>query len=180
MPVLVFSAVAHLHTAHDFLLIIYFPDTTIWCCNLFVLEHTEEMQDLAWITSRVYTWETLIKQCLFFVISIAGWALLMQFCATLHAPESLSHLLQTREITEVIGPKWGGVLQRSLQTAAAGLQLTGQLNKKLEGALEKWGPDLFWNATINCNALSPMRGWLNVLLNCPDLWGHLADFICHC
>lgn len=26
----------------------------------------------------------------------------------------------------------------------------------------------------------PMHGWLNVLLNCPDLWGHLADFICHC
>lgn len=47
-------------------------------------------------------------------------------------------------------------------------------------AVEKWGPDLLWNATINWYALSPMHGWLNVLLNCPDLWGHLADFICHC
>lgn len=75
-----------------FLLIIYFPDTTIWCCNLFVLERSEEMQDLDWITSCVYTWETLIKQCLFFVISIAGWALLMQFCATLHESPLLIHL----------------------------------------------------------------------------------------
>lgn len=73
--------------------------------------------------------------------------------------ESPSHLLQTREITEVIGPKWGGVPQRSLQTAATGLQLTGQLNKKLGGALEKWGPDLFWNATINCNRVVP-NAWV--------------------
>lgn len=55
---------------------------------MFVLEHAGEMQDLDGITSGVYTWETLFKQCLFFffffavVISFAGWALLMQFRAT--------------------------------------------------------------------------------------------------
>lgn len=49
------------------------------------------------------------------------------------ARESSSHLLQSREITKVIGPKCGDVSQRSLETAAIGLQLMGQLNKKLEG-----------------------------------------------
>lgn len=53
------SAAAHRRTAHEFLYIIYFPDISIWRANLFVLEH-----NLAWITSCLYTWETLFKQCL--------------------------------------------------------------------------------------------------------------------
>lgn len=47
--------------------------------------------------------------------------------------EFSSHLLQSKEIINIIGPKCGDVSQRCSKTAAVGLQLMGQLNKKLEG-----------------------------------------------
>lgn len=49
------------------------------------------------------------------------------------AQESPSHLLQSKEITNIIWPKCGDVSQRSVETAANGLQMMGHLNKMLEG-----------------------------------------------
>lgn len=101
--------------------------------------------------------------------------------------ELSSHLLQCKVLIHIIGPKRGDVSKRGAHThtqtdraghwsAVAGASEQGAW----KAPRKKLGPDLLWNATINCFALSPMHGWLNVLLNCPDLWGHLADFICHC
>lgn len=36
--------------------------------------------------------------------------------------------------------------------------------KKLKITWNKGGPGLLWNATINCQAASPMQWWLNMLL----------------
>lgn len=94
--------------------------------------------------------------------------------------EFSSHLLQSKEIINIIGPKCGDVFTEMLRDSRRWSAVDGATEQEAWRALEKWGPDLLWNATINWYALSPMHGWLNVLLNCPDLWGHLADFICHC
>lgn len=91
------------------------------------------------------------------------------------------HLLESKEMINIIGPKCGYVSKRCTHRDRCHWSAAdGATEQEAWRALEKWGPDLLWNATINCYALSPMHGWLNVLLNCPDLWGHLADFICHC
>ncbi len=47
--------------------------------------------------------------------------------------EFSSHLLQSKEIINLIGPKYGDVSQRFLETVATGLHLMGQHDKKLEG-----------------------------------------------
>lgn len=47
--------------------------------------------------------------------------------------EFSSHLLESKEIINIIGPKCGDVSKSCTEAAAIGLQLMGQLNKKLEG-----------------------------------------------
>lgn len=85
------------------------------------------------------------------------------------AQEPTSHQLRSTEIL-LIRPK----CECALGTLKS---LGGEKKKKNKN---KGGPGLLCNATINCQASSPMHWWLNVLLNCADLWGHLADFICYC
>ena len=75
--------------------------------------------------------------CYFF-----GWVGSVDAIVCNSAQECSSRLLRSTEIANIIGPKCGDVSAGSLATAAIGLQPTGQMNKKLEGPLEKWGPDL--------------------------------------
>lgn len=109
-----------------------FLTPTIWCSNLFVLEHTGEMQDLDWITPGVNTWETLFKQCLFSVISCAGWAVLMQFCETLCVYKTflLIYRKVRGETINTNGPKCAGEIS---EATAHGLQWMGQQSTKLKG-----------------------------------------------
>ena len=70
---------------------------------MFVLERSGEKQGLDWITAGVCTWETLFKQCPFFVISRWAGSVDATVC---NAPGARPSALQTRRRERPEWPAW--------------------------------------------------------------------------
>lgn len=181
-PVLVFllslACVPHMH----FFWIIYFPDTTIWCLQLVCLAVCRNKHEASIGLPLECLHTRLSSNNASFFCSFYWWA------GSIDA--IMSNPLQARY--PFFPPNKGINDQRNWakprrcikevhRVRPYTLSVTGEGRRSFWKGSGKMGSWSSWKChNKSPGPSSPTHGWLNVLLNCPDLWGHLADFICHC
>lgn len=104
------------------------PYGAVTCLSWSILENARPRLDYFWCVYMGDSHQTMPVFCYFFC-----WVGSVDATLCNSLQEFSSHLLQSKEIINIIGPKCGDVSQRCFQTDATGLHLIGQLNKKLEG-----------------------------------------------